>query len=129
MTIPTTGGAPAYIRLYSAIAPHGKACVHTTASGDHFLHKSVQIFGRELMRPRSKRSDFGRALGAIVDVPVHLRNRLDHLDITVGNDSRHDQRSIFVRIDNFGAHQRIDRVQTFADGAGGRHVADADASR
>ncbi len=63
-------------------------------------HQRAQVACGELVRPSSKAPDFGRSLGAIVNVPVHLRNGLDHPQISVGDDARDDQRGILVRIDD-----------------------------
>ena len=81
------------------------------------------------MRPRSKPPDFGRTFGAVIDVAVELWDRLDHAQIAVGDDARHHERGVIVRIYDRRLRGRLDPSQRSSDGVRRRYVADADARR
>ena len=58
--------------------------------GTFAQHQRSQIIGGKLVRPGPKSPDLRGSLGAVVDVSVHLGNALDHPQIAVGDDARHD---------------------------------------
>ena len=95
--------------------------------GTFAQHQRPQIIGGELMRPGAKAPYFRGALGAIVDIPVHLGNGLDHPQIAVGDDARDDERGILVRIHHTRLCRWVEPAQLTGDRVCSRNVADADA--
>ncbi len=89
----------------------------------------AQVAGGELMGPGAEGTHLGRALGAVVDVAVHLRDGLHHPQVPIGDDPRNDQRRVLVGIHHERACARIHPPQSVADGVGCRDVPDADARR
>jgi hypothetical protein len=78
------------------------------------------------MHPGAERPDFGGKLGAIVQKAVHLRDRLDHAQIALGNDARNHRRGVLVRIDDRRFENRFAVRELGAQGVRRRRVPDAD---
>jgi hypothetical protein len=82
-----------------------------------------------LLRPSTKRSDFGCTLGTIVDIAIHLRDRFDHPQVAVRDDSGNHASGVFIRVDDERPNVRVSFAQRNTDGIRRRDVSDTDACR